>query len=124
MRVGELIGFIKARVDGTYYANKFPVDSKGTVISVKLTGGFPTSKYTGLKRPSFQLLVRGEPRDGAGAEEKAFELYDALTNLTEVQVGDSSIVQMRCTNSTPLYIGDDESDRPIYSLNFDCVERP
>lgn len=124
MRVGELIDFIETKVDGTYYVNKFPVDSKGAAISVKLTGGFPTSKYTGLKRPSFQILVRGEARDGAGTEDKAFELYDALTNVTEVQVGGSSIVQMRCNNSAPLYLGDDESDRPIYSLNFDCVERP
>nr|MDF9458071.1 minor capsid protein [Bacillus pumilus] len=69
------------------------------------------------------MLVRGESRDGAGAEDKAFELYDALTNLSEVQVGESSIVQIRRNNSAPLYLGDDESDRPIYSLNFDCVER-
>ncbi|MEK5298620.1 minor capsid protein [Bacillus sp. FSL R5-0659] len=124
MRIVELINFIKARVDGDYYANKFSIDGTGAEISVKLTGGFPTSKYTGLKRPSFQILVRGESRDGAGAEDKAFELYDALTNLSEVQIGESSIVQIRCNNSAPLYLGDDESDRPIYSLNFDCVERP
>jgi hypothetical protein len=39
-------------------------------------------------------------------------------------IGDESIVIMRAMNSVPLFIGNDDNNRPIYSMNFDCVVRP
>jgi hypothetical protein len=45
-------------------------------------------------------------------------------NLQNVMIGDESIVIMRAMNSVPLFIGNDDNNRPIYSMNFDCVVRP
>jgi|SRR5690625_205771 len=126
MKIQELISFIKTRVPGTYYPNSFPVS--GSVVdrcsAVKLTGGFPISAWTGKSQPSFQVRVRGERAGQADVENRAYEVHDSLTNLRNVKIGTSSIVVIRSMNSVPLYIGDDENDRPIYSMNFDCVVRP
>ena len=126
MKALELISFIKTRVPGVYYPNSFPISTKAPDVCaiVKLTGGFPPSQWTGKKQPSFQILVRGSASDVAEVETRAYALHEALMNLREVTVGDESIVIIRAMNSVPIYIGNDENNRPIYSMNFDCVVRP
>ncbi|WP_077736288.1 minor capsid protein [Bacillus sonorensis] len=124
MKILELISFIKSRVPGVYYPNRFPRDAADECISVKLTGGFPTSQWTGKKQPSFQILVRGRQAGEQDCEDKANEIFASLTNLKEVIIGESSVVIIRATTSVPLFIGYDDNDRPQYSLNFDCVIRP
>ncbi|MEC2233905.1 minor capsid protein [Bacillus subtilis] len=124
MRISDLISFVESRVDGVYFANGFPRESKDECAYIRFTGGFPPSQWTGKKQPSFQILLRGKARGDAECEERAYRLYDSLTNLREVFIGDSSVVVIRSSNSEPLFIGYDDNDRPQYSLNFDCVVRP
>ncbi len=126
MKIQELISFIRGRVPGTYYPNSFPKSNlaPNDCSAVKLTGGFPTSQWTGKKQPSFQIRVRGDTNDTAETEERAYKIHEALMNLTNVKIGSSSVVIIRAMNSVPLPIGVDENDRPIYSMNFDCVVRP
>lgn len=126
MKVMELKNFIESLVPGTYYLNSFPVSNLALDKSsaVKLTGGFPVSQWTGKSQPSFQVRVRDAKAGQAEGEERAYEIHEALTNLREVKIGSSSVVVIRSMNSVPLYIGDDENDRPIWSMNFDCVVRP
>ncbi|MEC1023574.1 minor capsid protein [Bacillus paralicheniformis] len=124
MKILELISFIESRVPGVYYPNRFPRGAADECISVKLTGGFPTSQWTGKKQPSFQVLVRGWQAGEQDCEDKANEIFDSLTNLREVIIGESSVVIIRASTSVPLFIGYDDNDRPQYSLNFDCVIRP
>ncbi|QHA36853.1 hypothetical protein D5E69_14215 [Rossellomorea marisflavi] len=122
MRILDLINFVKSRVPGVYYPNNFPASAPDSCTRIRLTGGFPTDEWTTKKQPSFQIFVRDV--HPAKAEDRAYELQEALTNLTNVKVGDSSVVKIRASNSVPIYLGDDENNRPIYSLNFDCVVRP
>lgn len=89
-----------------------------------MTGGFPVSQWTGKRQPSFQIRVRGEPNDTAETETRAYAIHGSLTNLRNVKIGNDSVVIIRAMTSEPLHIGDDENDRPIYSMNFDCVVRP
>ena len=126
MKILELISFIKARVDGTYYPNSFPISKSAPDVcaTVKLTGGFPPSQWTGKKQPSFQILLRGKAGDPAEVESRAYALHEALMNLKGVMIGEESVVIIRAMNSVPLYIGNDDNNRPIYSMNFDCVVRP
>jgi hypothetical protein len=124
VRILELISFVKTRVNGVYYPNSFPISAPDVCAVVKLTGGFPPSQWTGKKQPSFQILVRGKAKDLAEVESRAYAIHESLMNLQGVTVGDESIVIMRAMNSVPLYIGNDENNRPIYSMNFDCVVRP
>lgn len=126
MKILDLITFVKARVNGVYFANQFPI-ADGTpddCITVKLTGGFPTDQWTGKKQPSFQIRVRGAATTDGATESKAYEIHNALTNLANVMIGDDSIVIIRSLNSTPIFLGYDEQKRPIYTMNFECVARP
>lgn len=126
MKILELITFVKARVPGVYYPNAFPVSTTAVdgCAVVKLTGGFPPSEWTGKKQPSFQILVRGKAGDTAEVETRAYAIHESLMNLQDITVGNDSVVIIRAMNSVPLYIGNDENNRPIYSMNFDCVVRP
>ncbi|MFZ7945662.1 minor capsid protein [Neobacillus sp. 19] len=126
MKILDLTSFIKSRVDGVYYPNSFPI-SKTTPDAcavVKLTGGFPPSQWTGKKQPSFQIRVRGKANDPAEVETRAYALNKSLMNLRDVIIGEDSVVIIRAMHSEPFYIGNDDNNRPIYSMNFDCVVRP
>lgn len=126
MKILELITFVKARVPGVYYPNAFPVSTSTAdeCFVVKLTGGLPTDEWTGKKQPSFQIMVRGKAEGQTNVEAQAYAIYDALTNLREVTIGSDSVVVIRSVTSVPIFIGNDENKRPIYSMNFDCVVRP
>jgi Bacteriophage minor capsid protein len=122
VRILELINFVNSRVPDAYYPNIFPTNSPDACVRVRLTGGFPTDEWTGKKQPSFQIFVRDV--HPALAENRAYAIHESLTNLTNVTIGDSSVVKIRSNNSVPIYLGDDENNRPMYSMNFDCVVRP
>ncbi len=126
MKINELRSFIQSLVPGTYFNNSFPVNKNtpDKCSVVKLTGGFPTSQWTGKKQPSFQIRVRGEAQGQAEVETRAYKIHEALTNLRDVKIGDHSIVVIRSMTPVPIHIGDDENGRPIYSMNFDTVIRP
>jgi hypothetical protein len=126
VKILDLISFIKTRVPGVYYPNAFPVSTTtpDACAVVKLTGGFPPDQWTGKKQPSFQVLVRGKANDQAETESRAYAIHEALMNLRDVTIGDESIVVIRAINSVPIFIGNDDNNRPIYSMNFDCVVRP
>jgi hypothetical protein len=122
MRILELINFVNSRVPDVYYPNRFPATATDSCVAIRLTGGFPTDQWTGKMQPSFQVLVRGEKT--ATTEERAYRIHESLTNLREVKIGEDSVVIIRSNNSVPIYLGDDENNRSIYSMNFDCVVRP
>lgn len=126
MKIQELIAFIRSLVPGTYFPNSYPISEKAPdkCAVVKLTGGFPISQWTGKRQPSFQIRVRGEAGGQGEVEERAYAIHEALTNLRDVRIGNNSIVIIRAMNSVPLHIGEDENNRPIYSMNFDTVIRP
>jgi hypothetical protein len=126
VKILELITFVKARVPGVYYPNAFPISTTTAdeCSVVKLTGGFPPSQWTGKKQPSFQIIVRGKANGQAEVESRAYAIHESLMNLREVTVGSESVVVIRAVNSVPIYVGNDENNRPLYSMNFDCVVRP
>jgi hypothetical protein len=126
VKILDLITFIKARVPGVYYPNAFPVSSKAPdeCIVAKLTPGMAPDEWTGKKQPSFQVLVRGKANGQSDVEARAYALHESLTNLRDVAIGSDSVVVIRAVNSVPFFIGNDENNRPVYSMNFDCVVRP
>jgi hypothetical protein len=124
MKIQELISFIKSLVPGVYYPNTFPLSAANECFVVKLSGGLAPDEWTGKKQPIFQILVRGEKNGHASLEEKAYLLHNALMNKRNCIIGEESVVVIRAINSVPFYIGNDENNRPIYSMNFECVVRP
>lgn len=126
LRIQDLSNYVNSLVPFRYYAYSFPTTSttpdECAVISI--VGGMPMDADTGVARPGIQVLVRGKPYDLKNAEDKAYAIFGALANKREVTLGAASVVQIQATQSAPFYIGMDEANRPIYSMNFLAVVRP
>lgn len=124
MRIQDLITYVRSLVEFAYYPNTFPTTAADECAIVTIHQGMGADQYTGIKYPSFQILVRGKPRDFQHTEEKAYEIFEAIANKTNQQIGGDSVVVIKPQGSAPFFIGLDETDRPIYSMNFDMVIRP
>jgi hypothetical protein len=117
MKTDDLLTFISGNVPYTYYPNSFPVTAPDDCGVVRLTGGSgPTST---LLKPSFQVLIRSaHPRT---AEAKAWEVFNFLNLKTGFDVGLTHVVFCTAQQSTPLFIGEDENGRSLYSVNFNTI---
>lgn len=124
MRIQDLITYVRSLVEFAYYPNVFPPTADDECAVITIHAGMPQDQYTGLKYPSFQILVRGKPRDFQNTEARAYEIFEAIANKKNQQIGADSVVIIKPQGSAPFFIGVDENDRPIYSMNFDTVIRP
>ncbi|MFD1444266.1 minor capsid protein [Thermoactinomyces vulgaris] len=124
MNIRDLITMINERVNFRYFANRFPSTSPDRCAAVVIQPGQPADSWLGTRRPDFQILVRGEPLDFEFTEQKANEIFDVLTNARHVKVGEEQIVQIFASSSAPFFIGLDENERPIYSMNFTALLAP
>ena len=104
-------------VTGWTALKAFLANDPDKVVNLTETGGAPSEQgETGYDFPSFQALVRSTAFDYVGARTKA----DAVvTALNATQVGTTVYVYSR---HPPLPIGYDQNDRPMISLNFDCMK--
>lgn len=142
VRAIDLIDYVNNYIDYTFYINEFPAVSRDDCAFIRMTGGFPASEWTSVKKPSFQVVVRHNEKGAQYAEQKAYEIFEFFHNrqaftLDEAELGDSyylgmnlevpqslrSIVHCRAEQSTPMYLGRDENNRPIYSMNFTLVTK-
>lgn len=133
----ELVDYINNFIEYTFYINEFPAVSRDDSAFIRMTGGGTPSEWTTLKKPTFQVLVRHNEKGAQYAEMKAYEIFDFLHNrktftLDDVELGDSyylgmdvevpqslkHIVHCTANQSSPMYIGRDDNNRPIYSMNF------
>lgn len=72
---------------------------------------------TGHNFPTFQVRVRGAKEEYDTARTKMQEVFDALNDATI-----SGYIYCFATQSGVLPLGQDEKERPILSLNFQCME--
>mgnify|MGYP000899934440 FL=1 len=95
-------------------------------VAVNPSGGYGASIKHDYDSPTLQILVRGtvDPRTGY---EKALQIYDALHGFggDRFIVGGHWVVKCEGIQSEPIYIGQDENGRHMYTLNFVIeVKRP
>jgi hypothetical protein len=117
MRVIDLINLLKANVIYTYYPNAFPASAADDCAVVTVTGGGTPNILIG--RPSAQVLIRAKVP--AMAEAKAWEIYGFLNQKTNFTVGTVTVVYCTAEQSAPMFIGNDENNRTVYSLNFSFI---
>lgn len=117
MKILDLINFLKVNVPYVYYPNKFPTSSQDDCAVVRLTGGSQASKE--ITRPAFQVIVRS--KHPSTAELKAWEIFDFLNQKSNFNVGSTRVIFCASSNSSPIFIGTDENDRHMYSVNFNMV---
>lgn len=97
--------------------------SPDTAITITRTGGqAPNPKWL-LDFPTFQVRVRGGKHNYSAAYDKAEAIKDLLLGITSQDVdGDRWVAINMLTDIT--FIGYDENDRPIFSLNFQMIVEP
>ncbi|WP_243237424.1 minor capsid protein [Heliobacterium chlorum] len=114
----ELIAVLQQSVPFTYFANTFPVKANDCA-AVRLTGGRESSIKANVRRPTIQILIRVE--DPALADAKANELFRTFNGKRDFDVGNTHVIFCAAQQSSPLFLGLDESNRSIYSINFSLI---
>ncbi|REK68002.1 MAG: hypothetical protein C6P35_03260 [Cohnella sp.] len=87
------------------------------------TGGYAPHEYVPTERPTYQVIVKGKsykanPANMAAAEALAKGLIKHLHRRVNFMVGSSSVFSCLALQSSPIYLGLDDKDRPMYSTNF------
>ena len=111
--------------DNNVFMGRLPAEPS-SAIAINPSGGYNASIKHDYDSPTIQILIRGtiDPRVGY---EKALEIYDALHGFggDRFIVGGYWVVKCEGIQSEPIYIGQDENGRHMYTLNFAIeVKRP
>lgn len=73
--------------------------------------------------PSVQTMIRGSPGGFVAAKTKAREVLDALHSIPSQDLNGDRWDSIRALNN-PAYIGKDETERPMFSINFTLIIEP
>jgi len=87
------------------------------------SGGFGADVDLPIRFPSFQIVVKGknakiDPSQMGLTEDTASNLIGALDQRTNYVIGGNTIYYSRSQQSSPIPIGLDINDHPIFSTNF------
>lgn len=122
LTTAELVDWIKGLVPYAYFVNDFPKTSLDSSAIVRFAPSPPPSQWSNVVQPSFQVIVRGPEEDPLDtAENTAFEIIKALHNKVEFSIAGKRIVHCISEQSVPFYLGPDDNNRPLYSLNFEMT---
>lgn len=117
--VAELKTNVEAAVPYTYYSNEFPAAAVDNAAYVRIFGGYRPSQWTPKRRPTIQIVVRG--KNGPATEAIAMAIYDAYHQRQHFTIGTQRIVATFADQSAPFYLGADDNNRPMYSINFTAI---
>lgn len=98
-------------------------DAPNTVVTVVRTGGTAPSPKWLLDFPKLQVRVRGAPGDYQGAVAKAQAVKEALLGLPSQDLSGDRWVSVTMASDINT-LGWDESNRPMFSLNFSLIIEP
>ncbi|QGG47652.1 minor capsid protein [Heliorestis convoluta] len=117
MKVIDLLRLTEENINYPFYPNAFPTEGENNCAVLRLTGG--RQYKSKVQRPAFQFIIRAE--HPALAEERAWQIYKVFNEKRNFDVGESHVIFCVAQEATPLYIGTDENERFLYSLNFTTV---
>lgn len=90
------------------------------VILLFETGGMPPDLIHDMNidvNPSMQVRIRAKPKDYAGGIAKAEAILALLHGLSNTTLGTTPYKLIRALSS-PIYLGNDKSGRPEWTVNF------
>jgi hypothetical protein len=98
--------------------------TEGAQIVITPTGGFGREINARLDRPTFQIRVIA-PSTGStgldlGTDNKLADIVGALNNFNGTLSDGWPYISIDLRNG-PLYLGRDENQRPMYSMNFEVI---
>ena len=87
-------------------------------VSLRDSGGKPPYLNYELDEPELQFLIRAAKGGYLAAEAKAREVHDALHGVTDTVINATRYLLINAATS-PIYIGNDDDNRPLFSINFE-----
>ena len=113
---------IKTILDGEslgvdVYTFKEPPGTPNECITVYDTGGFPADEDYTLERPTVQVKVRGEMNQARETFTIAQDVKEVLHKKANETVGSTRYIGIWCMGGI-IWLGLDDSNRPMYSINF------
>ncbi|MFF2910009.1 minor capsid protein [Paenibacillus sp. NPDC057934] len=126
MVANDLIAYLTASGYTVYPdANFLPADlpeTKLPCLFVFGTGGYAPHGYVPTERPTFQVIVKGKsyktlPTNMAATERLANEIKKKLHRRANYLAGSADVFSSTAAQP-PIYLGLDDNNRPMYSINF------
>jgi len=108
---------------GDIKLGRLPESGNDKVIAIKDTGGFPPNPAFLIDNPTVQILIRGNKQDYSVTYTLARLIIDALLGLPKQTVNGTVYIGI-WMQSDIIPLGYDESQRPMFSLNFRLVREP
>jgi len=98
-------------------------DNKLPALYVMGSGGWAPHEYVPTERPTFQVIIKGKvfktnTTSIAATEAEAKRLIQFLHRKANFVVGTSAVISCLAMQSNPIYLGQDEQSRPMFSTNF------
>ncbi|MEK4117693.1 minor capsid protein [Paenibacillus sp. FSL W8-0919] len=98
-------------------------ESKLPCLFIFGTGGYAPHEYVPTERLTFQIIVKGKsykalPENMAAAESLAKQLIRLLHRRSNYMAGNTHVYSSTAAQSSPIPLGLDDQDRPMYSTNF------
>ena len=117
------VGVFGATTGWGIYIHREPESPPDSTITIYETGGEDPNPKWLLDFPSVQVRVRGDKGGYVAAKAKATEILDALLGWpSQVLNGDTWVAVNQIGGINP--IGDDDNDRPLFSLNYGLIIQP
>lgn len=126
MQSNDLIQYLSAEGYTVYPdANFIPAElpeNKLPCLFVWDTGGFAPHSYVPTERPTWQIIVKGKsyksnPMNMSATEAIAKQLKGLFHRKVNYTVGSTHVFSSLAMQQ-PIYLGLDDADRPMYSINF------
>lgn len=116
MSINDVRAAVNAAVPYTYLANEFTATAPDDCGYVRLFGGFQPDKWIPKRQPTLQVVIRA--KSALTAEQKAWAVFGAFHARTNYAIGAQKISSSFADTAAPLYLGRDDNERFLYSVNF------
>ena len=113
----ELKNYLEQHFDYEFHVNRFPVHAGNDSAYVVLIGGGLNNKN--VSTPQVQILVRGS--HPSTCETVSYQIYKHFNQKTDYEIGETRVVWSRGQQSQPIYTGQDEKERYVYSINLELL---
>lgn len=120
--VAASIGTFNASSGWSIHIGREPT-TPNKAITIARTGGLPSNPAYLLDFPNVQVRVRGSASGYQEAEQKIRDIKDTLLGLPSQDLnGDRWVSITQLTDI--VHIGFDESNRPLFTVNFALIIEP
>lgn len=126
MLVSDLIAYLTdagftVYPDPNFIPAELP-ETKLPCLFVFGTGGYAPHEYVPTERPTYQVIIKGKsyktlPANMAATEALAKQLEKSIHRKTNYLIGDTHVFSSKAVQQ-PIYLGLDDKERPMYSVNF------